>query len=65
MELPLTETSAGIWPKTESYLRRWARVGASVTSFIQTNSILSRLPREALRMFLPIRPKPLIATLTI
>ncbi len=48
-------------PCTESYLSRCARVWASVRSFIATIS-KSLYPLHDLRKFLPILPKPFIAT---
>src|ERR1051326_9207151 len=49
-------------PRTESYLRRWARVLGSVRSLTATNSRLGSLS-EARRTLRPMRPKPLIPTL--
>ena len=48
-------------PWTESYLSRWASVGASVKSFTATKSRSSR-SRAARSTQRPIRPKPLIPT---
>src|SRR3989344_2558349 len=51
-------------PCTESYLNKWASVFESVTSFTATQLIfLSLMP--ALKINLPILPKPLIATFII
>src|ERR1700729_2886822 len=47
----------------ESYFSRYARVLESVMSFTATNSI-AESPSAARRMFRPIRPKPLMPTLT-
>jgi hypothetical protein len=50
-------------PRTESYFSRWASVLALVRSLTATKS-MSRLPIAARMMLRPIRPKPLIPTLT-
>src|SRR3954447_17256173 len=59
-----TETSPGKLPKTESYLRRWPSVPASVmslTATISTSASDSWAARNTLR---PMRPKPLMPTRT-
>ncbi len=56
-------TSAFIIPSTESYFKRWVRVFGSVISFMATNSMSLSLS-DALSTFLPILPKPFMATLT-
>src|SRR3990172_8416405 len=53
IELSFAFMSASRIPNTESYLRRCARVLASVTSFIATKS-KSFSFKDALRIFLPI-----------
>ena len=63
MPSPLVLMEAWRLPRIESYFRRWASVFASVISFTATKST-SRLPMAARMMFRPIRPKPLIPTLT-
>src|SRR3954453_2966799 len=50
-------------PSTESYFKRWASVFALVRSLIATKSMFLS-PSAARMMFRPIRPKPLIPTLT-
>src|SRR5580658_8444974 len=50
-------------PRIESYLSRWASVAGLVKSFTATKSI-SELPRAARKTLRPMRPKPLIPTLT-
>ncbi len=52
-------------PWTESYFNRWARVGASVRSLTAATSIPS-IPSfcSILNTWRPMRPKPLIPTLT-
>src|SRR5581483_1068605 len=50
-------------PRIESYLRRLARVAGLVRSFTATTS-MSGLPREARNTLRPMRPKPLMPTLT-
>src|ERR1051326_6810433 len=55
--------SFGKLPRMESYLRRWARVLGSVRSFTATNSRLRSLS-EARSTLRPIRPNPLMPTLT-
>ena len=56
-------TAFGRFPRIESYFRRYARVLGSVTSFTATIS-MEESPSEARKMFRPIRPNPLIPTLT-
>ena len=50
-------------PRIESYLSRWASVAGLVKSLTATKSI-SGLPRAARKTLRPMRPKPLIPTLT-
>src|SRR5438874_2981005 len=61
MRSPSAETSSVRLPRMESYLRRWARVGASVMSLTATKSrsFSCRAARSRLR---PMRPKPLMPT---
>ena len=61
--LPSTSTVPGNARCTESYLKRVARLSMSRRSLILTTSNLS-LPCMALKTSLPIRPKPLMPTLT-
>ena len=60
---PLAEMSALRLPRIESYLSRWASVSALVRSLTATMSIESS-SIAARMMFRPIRPNPLIPTLT-
>ena len=62
---PLTLTSAGNLPCTVSYLNKCALVSTGPKSLIPT-TFISSLPDSiiALKIFLPILPKPLIETLT-
>ena len=55
----------GKGPNTESYLSRWARVGASARSFTATNSMAASCSWAARRTLRPTRPKPLMATRTV
>src|SRR5690554_5370630 len=59
------ETSPVNGPCTESYLNRCARVLLSARSLMATTSILVSRARSERSVFLPIRPKPFIATLII
>src|SRR5450432_638645 len=54
---------SGNCPSTESYFRRWASVLVSVRSLTATNSTSLRC-KPARTTFRPIRPKPLMPTLT-
>ena len=51
-------------PRIESYFKRCAKVALSVRSLIPTISIFEVGASAALKKFLPIRPNPLIPTLT-
>lgn len=63
-ESSVCSTLPPYFPWTESYLKRWARVFASVMSFTAIQfMLLSFMP--ALRTNLPILPKPFIATFII
>ena len=57
-------TGTGSVPSRESYFSRWARVLLSVRSLMAT-IWRSGLPSAARRTLRPIRPKPLIPTLTM
>ena len=61
---PDIETSPGNLPWTESYFKRWASVFTSVRSFKATTLMFDFWIRF-LKLNLPIRPKPLIATLIV
>src|ERR1700761_8047299 len=70
MVLPSTVSESSVWeisflrlPRMESYLRRWARVAGVVRSLTATNS-MSGFPRAERNTLRPMRPKPLIPTLT-
>src|SRR6266702_2261658 len=70
IRLPSTAMKSGPWvmvwgrlPRMESYLRRWARVAGVVRSLTATNS-MSGLPRAVRKTLRPMRPKPLMPTLT-
>ncbi len=61
---PATFTSASKVPSMESYFRRWDACLTPPVSLITTTSKgESFLPCQQRMKFLPIRPKPLIATL--
>src|ERR1035438_7147668 len=68
--LPSTEIKSSPWPisffrlpRIESYLSRWASVAGLVKSLTATKSI-SGLPSAARKTLRPMRPKPLMPTLT-
>ena len=63
MPSPCTSTLDFRLPSTESYFSRCASVAALVRSLTATKSI-SLLPSAARMMLRPIRPNPLIPTLT-
>ena len=60
-----TVTSASSRPRTESYFRRCASVFASVMSFTPTKSTSAPVCLTARRKLRPIRPNPLMPTLTL
>ena len=59
------ETGLPNLPRIESYFKRWARVALSVRSFMPTISNLAPDAKDARRKLRPIRPNPLIPTLSI
>src|SRR4051812_1205302 len=66
IESPSTLTSLGKRPCTESKRRRWAFVSTGPRSFTATTSMSLRPDSTmARRMLRPMRPNPLIATLTV
>src|SRR6476469_5312826 len=65
-ESPSTVTSLGKRPCTESKRSRWALVSTGPRSFTATTSMSLRPDSTmARRMLRPMRPNPLIATLTV
>src|SRR5215211_2632573 len=66
MSSPSTVTSLGKRPCTESKRRRWALVSIGPRSFTASTSMSLRPDSTmARRMLRPMRPNPLIATLTV
>src|SRR5215211_8783136 len=61
---PRASTRPGNRPRIESYLSRWASVLGSVMSLTATNSRSVPASYAARNRLRPIRPKPLIPTLT-
>src|SRR5262245_37000170 len=64
MPSPMTSISPGKRPRTESYLSRWAIISASIRSLTATNSRSAPAAWAARNTFRPMRPKPLMPTLT-
>ncbi len=62
--LPSTSTVPGYGPRIESYLSRCARVFASVRSLTATKSMSAFAAFAARKRLRPMRPKPLMPTLT-
>src|SRR5215208_6613816 len=64
MPVSVASTSPGKRPRMESYFKRCASVVLSVMSLTPTHSMSAPLAWAARKTFLPMRPKPLIPTLT-
>src|SRR5829696_3927523 len=64
MPVSVASTSPGKRPRMESYFRRCASVVLSVMSLTPTQSMSAPLAWAARKTFLPMRPKPLMPTLT-